>query len=185
MWSAPIYKTRIEDALERDLSVVISLWGSGQWASKPKEGIQEFVETWGRLAKYYQDYPEGLVFDLWNEPAGLLVQNGKPVGITDGETAMEYLNAVIPVIRKTNPGRTLGIGGPGLNGCRELEQRRIREDIRGQKCRPERSDRAQGRSHEIQPCGSLPANSNEEGEPSGQVPDLREKGKALQNLLPG
>jgi hypothetical protein len=39
-----------------------------------------------------------------------------------GETVMEYLNAVIPVLRKTNPNRTLGIGGPGMNGCRELEQ---------------------------------------------------------------
>jgi len=117
-----IYKTRIDDALDRGLAVVISLWGSGGWASKPKEGIQEFVRAWDRFAKYYQDYPEGLVFDLWNEPAGLLVKNGKPYGIKDGETVMEYLNAVIPIIRKTNPSRTLGIGGPGLNGCRELEQ---------------------------------------------------------------
>ena len=117
-----IYKTRIDDALDRGLAVVISLWGSGQWVSKPREEIREFVEAWDRFAKYYQDYPEGLVFDLWNEPAGLLVQDGKPVGIEDGETAMAYLNAAIPVIRKTNPGRTLGIGGPGLNGCRELEQ---------------------------------------------------------------
>jgi len=117
-----VYKTRIDDALDRGLGVVISLWGNGRWASKPKEGISEFVEAWGTFAKFYQDYPEELVFDLWNEPAGLLVKDGKPVGITDGTTAMEYLNAVVPIIRKTNPSRTLGIGGPGLNGCRELEQ---------------------------------------------------------------
>ena len=117
-----VYKTRIDDALDRGLAVVISFWGNGGWVSKPKEGIQEFVEAWDRFAKYYQDYPEGLVFDLWNEPAGLLVKNGKPQGIKDGETVMEYLNAVIPIIRKTNPSRTLGIGGPGMNGCRELEQ---------------------------------------------------------------
>jgi len=117
-----IYKTRIEDALDRGIAVVISLWGSGGWASKPKEGIREFVRAWDRIAKYYQDYPEGLVFDLWNEPAGLIVGPGGIQGIKDGETVMEYLNAAIPIIRKTNPGRTLGIGGPGLNGCRELEQ---------------------------------------------------------------
>jgi len=117
-----IYKTMIEDALKRGLAVVISLWGRGQWASKPKEGIREFVRAWDRFAKYYEDYPEELVFDLWNEPAGLIVKSGKPQGVKDGETVMEYLNAVIPVIRKTNPNRTLGIGGPGLNGCRELEQ---------------------------------------------------------------
>lgn len=51
-----IYKTRIDDALDRDLAVVISLWGSGRWASKPGEGRWEFVEAWDRFAKYYQDY---------------------------------------------------------------------------------------------------------------------------------
>ena len=43
-------------------------------------------------------------------------------GIKDGKTVMEYLNAAIPIIRKTNPDRTLGIGGPGFNGGRELEE---------------------------------------------------------------
>ena len=53
-----VYKTRIDDALDRGLAVVISMWGNGQWASKPKEGIQEFVEAWDKYAKYYRDYPE-------------------------------------------------------------------------------------------------------------------------------
>ena len=117
-----IYKTRIEDALDRGLAVVICLWGSDQWASKPEEGIREFVRVWDRIAKCYQDYPEGLVFELWNEPAGLVIKPGEIQGLKDGKTVMEYLNAAIPVIRKTNPGRTLAVGGPGFNGCRELQQ---------------------------------------------------------------
>ncbi len=111
-----VYKTRIDDALDRGLAVVISLWGNGQWISNPKEGMQDFVESWDKFAKFYKDYPENLVFDLWNEPAGLLVQNGKFLGIKDGGMVMEYLNEVIPVIRKSNPNRVLGIAGPGLNG---------------------------------------------------------------------
>ena len=117
-----IYKTRIQDALDRDLAVVICLWGSGQWVSKPKEGVQEFVAIWDRIAQYYKDYPGSLVFELWNEPAGLIVKPGGIQGIKDGKTVMEYLNAAIPIIRKTNPDRTLGIGGPGFNGGRELEE---------------------------------------------------------------
>ena len=117
-----IYKDRIQDALDRDLAVVICLWGSGQWASKPKEGIQEFVAIWDRIAQYYKDYPGSLVFELWNEPAGLIVQPGGIQGIKDGKTVMEYLNAAIPIIRKTNPDRILGIGGPGFNGGRDLEE---------------------------------------------------------------
>ncbi len=117
-----IYKTRIEDALDRGLAVVLCLWGSSQWASKPKEGLRQFVRAWDRIARDYQDYPEGLVFELWNEPAGLIVKPGGVQGLKDGRTVMQYLNAAIPIIRKTNPQRTLGIGGPGFNGCRELEQ---------------------------------------------------------------
>ena len=63
-----------------------------------------------------------LVFERWNESAGLIVEPGGIQGIKDGKTVMEYLNAAIPIIRKTNPDRTLGIGGPGFNGGRELEE---------------------------------------------------------------
>jgi hypothetical protein len=117
-----IYKRRIDDALDRGLAVVICLWGKGRWASKPQEGIREFVRVWDRIAKCFQDYPQDLVFELWNEPAGLIVKPGGIQGIKDGKTVMQYLNAVIPVIRKTNPARILAIGGPGFNGARELQQ---------------------------------------------------------------
>jgi len=117
-----IYKARIQDALDRGLAVVICLWGSRQWASKPREGIQQFARAWDRLAAYYQDYPGDLVFELWNEPAGLVIKPGGIQGIKGSKTVMEYFNAAIPIIRKTNPRRLLGIGGPGWNGCRELEQ---------------------------------------------------------------
>lgn len=116
------YQARIQDALDRGLVVLISLWGSGSWATQPEEGVQEFVRTWSRFAEFYRDYPDDLVFDLRNEPWGLIVENGKPQGIDDGAMAMKYLNAAIPIVRKTNPTRTLGLGGPGLNGCRELEE---------------------------------------------------------------
>ena len=116
------YKTRIKDALERGLAVVTCLWGSDQWASKPEEGVREFVGAWDKIAKCYKNYPEGLVFELWNEPAGLIVKPGGTHGLKDGKTVMEYLNAAIPIIRKTNARRSLAIGGPGFNGGRELKE---------------------------------------------------------------
>jgi len=117
-----IYKARIRDALDRGLAVVICMWGNARWGAKPKEGIGQFANAWDRIAKYYQDYPDDLVFELWNEPAGLAIKPGGTQGIRDGGTVMEYLNAALPVIRKTNPGRALAVGGPGYNGPRELEQ---------------------------------------------------------------
>lgn len=109
------YKGVIDDALERGLIVVISFWGRGEWAKNPEAGIDQFVEDWRAYATHYKNYPEELVFDVWNEPSGLLVINGKPVGIKDEAMVMRYQNAAIPVIRESNPNRILGIGGPGLN----------------------------------------------------------------------
>lgn len=117
-----IYEARINDALDRGLIVVICLWGSNHWASNPDEGIDEFVSVWNRIAEHYQDYPIDLVFELFNEPAGLFVKPGQRHGLEDGGAVMKYLNAAIPVIRKTNPNRLLAIGGPGLNGALELEE---------------------------------------------------------------
>ena|GEM_PF-1632340 len=116
------YKSRIKDALDRGLAVVICLWGSNKWVSKPKEGVREFVRAWETLAEYYKNYPDSLVFELWNEPAGLSVKPGGTHGLKVGKTVMEYLNAAIPVIRKTNSRRMLAIGGPGFNGGRELKE---------------------------------------------------------------
>ena len=117
-----IYAARINDALDRGLIVVVCLWGRNHWASKPDEGVDEFVSVWNRIAEHYRDYPIDLVFELFNEPAGLFVKPGERHGLKDGGTVMKYLNAAIPVIRKTNPNRVLAIGGPGLNGARELEK---------------------------------------------------------------
>ncbi len=109
MQDPSIYKTLINDALERDLAVLICLWGDTRWVSDPKKGLDEFVEVWEKYAEYYKDYPDALAFELLNEPSGL----------TD-TTAMKFLNAVIPAIRKSNPNRLLGIGSPGLNECKKL-----------------------------------------------------------------
>jgi len=117
-----IYRSRIGDALDRGLAVVICMWGKRQWASNQRAGIQQFAGAWNSFATYYQDYPDNLVFELWNEPAGLVISPGGNQGIRDGKTVMAYLNAAIPVIRKTNPDRTLAVGGPGYNGRRELKQ---------------------------------------------------------------
>lgn len=117
-----IYRKRIQDALDRDLAVVVCLWGSPGWAQQPREGIERFAAYWDRFATYYRDFPEELVFELWNEPAGLAHDGGKTLGLKDGAVVMDYHNAAIPLIRKTNPTRTLAVGGPGFNGRRELKE---------------------------------------------------------------
>ena len=63
-----IYEPKIQDALDRNLAVVICLWGHGRWVSNPVEGKEDFVTLWDRFARYYKDYPDTLVFEFWNEP---------------------------------------------------------------------------------------------------------------------
>jgi Cellulase (glycosyl hydrolase family 5) len=116
------YKPRIDDALHRGLTVVICLWGDGQWAEEPDEGVAEFAAVWDKIANCFKDYPSDLVFELLNEPAALVVKPESTLGLKDGKTVMAYLNAAIPVIRQTNPQRILAIGGPGFNGAAELRQ---------------------------------------------------------------
>ncbi len=57
---------------------------------------------------YYKEYPAHLVFEILNEPAfGSQIKN-------DDELP-EWYNAVIPVIRQSNPKRILLAGGPNHN----------------------------------------------------------------------
>ncbi|MEM1068917.1 MAG: cellulase family glycosylhydrolase [Planctomycetota bacterium] len=117
-----IYENRIRDALDRDLAVIICVWGDREWSTRPDTGIDAFVSIWSRIATHYRDYPSDLVFELLNEPAGLATESDGAGSLSDGKTAMRFLNAVIPVIRATNRTRFLAIGGPGFNGASELQE---------------------------------------------------------------
>lgn len=114
------FRPRIDEAIKRKLTVVICLWGKPEWISNPDQGIKEFVASWSQIAVEFKDYSNQLVFELLNEPGALVIEKGKPDGLEDETLVMAFLNAAIPAIRKTNPNRILAIGGPGLNGGREL-----------------------------------------------------------------
>ena len=97
----------INDALERDLIAVPVLWADGSWSS------EEFAAYWEKFALYYKDYPnDKLIFELLNEPDA--------IDLKDKNRAMEFINAAIPAIRKSNPNRILAIGGPGFNEAENL-----------------------------------------------------------------
>lgn len=96
-----LYEKAIKDAIARDLVVVFLNFGDTR-------GRDAFVKTWKDIAEYYKDYPEHLVFEILNEPAfGSQIKN-------DDELPKWY-NAVIPVIRQSNPKRILLAGGPNHN----------------------------------------------------------------------
>ena len=103
------WEDMINEAIERDLIAVVVLWADRNWSSK------EFVQYWEKFADYYQNYPrDKLVFELLNEP--------EAISLKDGTRSMEWINAAIPAIRKSNPDRIIAVGGPGFNEAENLVQ---------------------------------------------------------------
>lgn len=94
------YAQIVKDAIDRDLAVVMCMWAINS-------GKSEFEEQWKALAQYYKDYPDNLVFELFNEPLGSKV--------SDNNEVMEWYNAAIPAIRRISPTRTIIIGSPEWN----------------------------------------------------------------------
>ncbi len=94
------YVQIVKDAIDRDLVVVMCMWAINS-------GQSEFEEQWKGFAQYYKDYPDNLVFELFNEPLGSRV--------SDNNEVMEWYNAAIPAIRRISPTRTIIIGGPEWN----------------------------------------------------------------------
>ena len=57
-----VYKRTIDDALDRGLTVVITIF------SGKTNGKEAFVEFWREYAEFYRLYPKELVFEIMNEP---------------------------------------------------------------------------------------------------------------------
>ena len=112
-----LYKDIVGDALERDLTIILCMWGKVAWISDPEPGIQEFVQLWENYAECFKDYSKELIFELLNEPSGIHWPNG----LTD-EKAIQYINTVIPAIRAIDADRFLGLSGPALNEAEQFAQ---------------------------------------------------------------
>jgi len=100
-----IYAHIVEDAIDKGLVVVLCMWARNA-------GQEEFVNAWDAIARYYKDYPDSLVFELFNEPLGSKV--------SDRKTVLQWYNAAIPAIRRTSAARTIIIGGPDWNQAEML-----------------------------------------------------------------
>jgi lysophospholipase L1-like esterase len=66
---------------------------------------QQYVNRWREIATFYKDYPESLVFEMFNEPS-------LAPKLNDPTEVMDWINAAVAVIREVSPKRILLIGGP-------------------------------------------------------------------------
>ncbi|MFO0888803.1 MAG: glycoside hydrolase family 5 protein [Isosphaeraceae bacterium] len=105
----------VTPALRDGLNVMINIHHFEEFTSDPNGQAAKFYAIWRQIADHYAKAPEGLAFELLNEP--------KDAATT--QALNPILAEAIRQIRKTNPGRTIVVG-PGLwNGIGELPNLRL------------------------------------------------------------
>lgn len=105
-------------ALEADLRVIINMHHYDALTRNPQAEKIRFLELWFQIAHLFQRYDERLLFELYNEPSGEL---------TSGHWN-DLLVETIPIVRETNPHRTLLIGTANWGGIDALEYLHIPEE---------------------------------------------------------
>jgi endoglucanase len=88
------------------------------FTTDPARYTPKFLAIWKQVAAHYADRPEGLVFELLNEP--------KDAATT--EVINPIFARAVAVIRETNPDRTIVMGPGKWNGISELPQLRVPDD---------------------------------------------------------
>jgi len=110
----------IDQALSRDLVVVINVHHYDEMFVDPAKHLPRLVALWRQIARHYRQQPERLYFELLNEPHGALTS--------------ERWNKMIPqllgAIRESNPQRVVIVGPGQWNGLRELDKLSLPEGDR-------------------------------------------------------
>jgi endoglucanase len=108
----------VDAGLKDGLAVLINIHHFDEFTTDPKAQTPKFLAVWEQIAAHYAGAPEGLAFELLNEPR-------------DAATT-EVINPIfaeaIRRIRKTNPGRPIFVGPGRWNGVDELNRLRLPDD---------------------------------------------------------
>jgi len=87
-------------AIKNDLYVMLNIQRYDDLTADPNSyHFERFVGLWQQIADHYKDYPDSVVLELYNEPYKALTP----------ELWNDLLKKTLPVIRKSNPDRTIVI----------------------------------------------------------------------------
>lgn len=89
----------IKNALKNNLYVILNIQHYREMYSDPNGHSERFLGLWEQIAEHYKDYPESVLFELMNEPDDALTAD-----LWNG-----LLKKALPIVRKTNPHRTIVI----------------------------------------------------------------------------
>jgi aryl-phospho-beta-D-glucosidase BglC (GH1 family) len=106
--------------LNEGLAIIINIHHFDAFTSEPDARANEFEALWRQIGEHYKAYPNKLAFELLNEP--------KDAATTE---KMNTIYArVIPVIRRTNPDRTLFVAPGRWNSLDEVPKLRLPDSDR-------------------------------------------------------
>jgi len=100
----------IKAALARKLNVILDLHHFTDLMANPSANAATFAAIWRELAVHYVGWPDGLMFELLDEPEGNLTT----------PAALDFYASVMPVIRQTHPDRWVILGGANHNSLDEM-----------------------------------------------------------------
>jgi endoglucanase len=105
----------VKNALANNLRVILDehdygICGTAADASKPK-----LLAFWEQVAEHYKDAPNGVMFEILNEPNTQLT----------AEVWNAWLKEALAIIRKTNPRRNVIVGPASWNNIHYLDKLRL------------------------------------------------------------
>ena len=110
----------VHEALKRGFTVIIDNHQYRVMGKDPMALREMFIASWEQLADHYKDYPDNVYFGLLNEPNNNLTPY----------LWNYFLMDVYPIVRRSNPDRTLVIGPGNWNGFSGLEELKLPEEDR-------------------------------------------------------
>lgn len=107
----------VKGALANGLAVVLDLHDYNNVAADPDMAKPRILAFWSQVAEHFKDAPDGVLFELLNEPNGKLT----------APLWNAWIPEILGVVRRTNPSRTVVIGPEFWNGLEALPGLRLPE----------------------------------------------------------
>jgi endoglucanase len=110
----------VKAALAQKLTVILDEHNFGDCGNDPAACKPKLIAFWKQVGARYKDAPDGVVFELLNEPNKAL---------TD-DLWNSWVAELLPVVRATNPTRNVIVGPAFWNNISHLDQLKLPENDR-------------------------------------------------------
>ena len=86
--------------ISRNMPIMVNIQQYAELYTEPLAHKERFMALWKQIAEHYKDYPDTVLFELYNEPDDALTP----------QMWNEWLKEAITIIRQSNPNRTIVVG---------------------------------------------------------------------------